>query len=120
MKTTKPDKFPNIITKGSASVKICRTVNRGEPLLTASFIAASGRVLRQFRNLDDAKREAASRASSLALGDMEALRLTGRDRQLCVAASARRLAVMNLTLGGITADFGPEPSDTFLRDFSFN
>ena len=68
-------------------MKIYRTNNRGVPTYTVSFVGASGRVLRQFRDLDEAKREAASRASSLALGDLEALRLGGRERQLYVAAS---------------------------------
>ena len=31
-------------------------------------------------------------------------------------ATTRRLAVMNLALRGIEADFGPEHADTFRRD----
>jgi len=87
MKRKTTETFPLTVTKGSASVKIYRTNNRGVPTYTVSFVGASGRVLRQFRDLDEAKREAASRASSLALGDLEALRLGGRERQLYVAAS---------------------------------
>ncbi len=33
-----------------------------------------------------------------------------------VTSPARRLAVMNLALRGIEADFGPEHADTFRRD----
>ena len=87
MKRKTTETFPITVTKGSASVKIYRTINRGVPTYTVSFVGASGRVLRQFRDLDEAKREAASRASALALGDLEALRLGGRERQLYVAAS---------------------------------
>jgi len=32
-------------------------------------------------------------------------------------ATTRSLAIMNLALRGIEADFGPENADTFLRDF---
>ena len=31
-------------------------------------------------------------------------------------ATTRRLAIMNLALRGIEADFGPEHADTFRRD----
>lgn len=88
MKTKTTENFPLTITKGSASVKIYRTINRGVPTYTVSFVGVAGRVLRQFRDLAEAKREATSRAASLAVGDLEALRLGGRERQLYVAASA--------------------------------
>jgi len=87
MKTKTKDSFPLIITKGSASVKIYRMTNRGKVMFTLSFIGASGRVRENFMDLEEARREANTRAAMLAQGDLEALKLTGRERQVFVAAA---------------------------------
>ena len=86
MKTTRTPRFPLIIKNGSASVKIYRQLNRGKELFTLAYIGANGRQRENYMDLEKAKREAHARAVSLAQGDLEALRLTGRDKQLYVAA----------------------------------
>lgn len=87
MKRHKKDIFPLAITKGHASVKIYKGENRGKPLFTLSYITGSGRKRENFSDLDAAKREANSRVAALAQGDLEALKLTGRERQVFVAAA---------------------------------
>ena len=87
MKRSKTETFPLIIKKGHNHVKIYEGENRGKPLYTLSYLTASGRKRENFSDLDAAKRTAHSRVATLAQGDMEALRLTGRERQLYVAAS---------------------------------
>jgi integrase len=87
MKRQPKDSFPLIITKGSASVKIYRGQNRGKPFYTLTYIGASGRVRETFMDLEEARREANTRAGNLAQGDLEALKLTGRERQIFVAAA---------------------------------
>ncbi len=87
MKTKTKDTFPLTITKGHASVKIYRGMNRGKVMFTLSYIGAAGRVRENFMELEDAKREANTRAAMLAQGDLEALKLTGRERQIFVAAA---------------------------------
>ena len=98
MKTKTKDTFPLTITKGSASVKIYRMKNRGKVMFTLTHIGASGRVRENFMELDEAKREAHTRAAMLAQGDLEALKLTGRERQIFVAAAEALLPT------GITLD----------------
>ena len=87
MKRQPKDTFPLIISKGSASVKIYKGTNRGQPVFTVSYIGASGRVRLNFTDLEEARREANTRAGLLAQGDLEGLRLTGRERQVFVAAA---------------------------------
>lgn len=86
MKPNTKSTFPQTISKGSASVKIYRMKNRGKVMYTLSYIGASGRVRENFMDLEEARREANTRAAMLAQGDLEALKLTGRERQVFVAA----------------------------------
>lgn len=87
MKRATKDTFPLTITKGHASVKIYKGQNRGKVMFTLSYIGASGRVRENFMDLEEARREANTRAATLAQGDLEALKLTGRERQIFVAAA---------------------------------
>lgn len=87
MKRTAKDTYPLTVTKGHASVKIYRGQNRGKAMFTVSYIGASGRVRENYMDLEEARREASARAATLAQGDLEALKLTGRERQIFVAAA---------------------------------
>ncbi len=108
MKPKTKETFPLTITKGSASVKIYRGTNRGKVMFTLSYIGASGRVRENFMDLDEARREANTRAALLAQGDLEALKLTGRERQIFVGAAEALLPT------GISLDIAAR---TFARAF---
>ena len=82
-----PDTFPLVITKGAATARIYRTRNRDKDLFTLAYIGASGRVRLNFAQLDDAKAECDNVLKKITRGDLEALRLTGRERQIFVAAA---------------------------------
>ena len=88
MKPKIPEIFPLIIKKAHSTVKIYRTLNRGVPTFTVSYVGASGRKRENFTDLAEAKRTAQSRVDALAKGDMEGLLLGGQERQLYVAAAA--------------------------------
>jgi hypothetical protein len=104
MKKQTQETFPITIKKGSASVKIYRVKNRESVSYTVSHVGATGRVLRQFADLDEAKSEAAVVAQNLALGDMEALKLTGREKQIYVEAE-RAIAATGLPLHSVAHEF---------------
>jgi integrase len=112
MKKTTRDTFPLIIKKGSAVVKIYEISNRkrktrdGEPykIYTVSYIGPSGRNRSDFSQLPLAKREATRIAQQLAAGDIEALKLTGREKQIYVEAE-RAIAGTGLALHTIAHDF---------------
>lgn len=87
MKTPKADTFPLIIKKQHAHVKIYKGQNRGKDLFTLSYISPSGRIRKNFFDLAEAKREADTQLGKMAKGDLEALKLTGLDAQLFVAAT---------------------------------
>jgi hypothetical protein len=81
-----PD-FPLLIKKGSATVKIYQVQNRDRKNYTVSYLTAvNGRVRRTFADLETAKREADNIALNLAHGDLQALKLTGREKQIYVDA----------------------------------
>jgi integrase len=86
MKQLTRDRFPITVKKGHATVKIYQVKNRDRTNYTVSYVAANGRKRRNFADLDLAKREAGIIAQSLSDGDMEALKLTGREKQIYVAA----------------------------------
>ena len=96
--------FPLTVKKGHASVKIYRVENRGREMFTVSYRSPSGRQRRMFADLDTARREANSIAVNLAGGDLEALKLTGRERQLYVAAS-EAIAHTGITLDVVAREF---------------
>ncbi len=102
-KATKPA-FPLVIKKGHASVKIYRTENRGKEMFTVSYPSPAGRQRRMFAGLDAARREANNLAAHLAGGDLEAMKLTGRERQLYVAAT-EAIGHTGLTLDVVAREF---------------
>jgi integrase len=112
MKKETQDMFPLTVKKGFAVVKIYEIANRkrkdrnGEPykIYTVSYIGPGGRKRRDFADLDTARREANNIAQQLAAGDMEALKLTGREKQICVEAE-RAIAVTGLPLHTVAHEF---------------
>ena len=81
--------YPVKIRRGSVTVTIYRTVNRGGALYCVSYVtAAAGRVRRNFADPDEARREAENNAQLLAAGDLQALKLTGEDRAAYLAAES--------------------------------
>lgn len=83
----KEEEFPILIPKNSPRVKIYKGENRGRPIYSLTYIDANGRQREFFRDLKEALAAGKSRAEKLIIGDHEALRLTGQDRQLYVAAA---------------------------------
>ena len=81
------DRFPLIVKKGHASVKVYEVQNRKRKNYTVSYLTAGqGRVRKTFADLELAKREAHIIALNLAEGDLEALKLTGEDKQIYTEA----------------------------------
>ena len=96
--------FPVTIKKGHATVKIYRMKQRGGWNYAVTYVSPTGRMKRNFSDLELARREAATVAYSLAGGDLEALKLTGRERQLYVAAH-EAIAHTGLTLDVVAREF---------------
>ena len=97
-------RFPQTVTKGHASVKIYRVENRGKEMFTVSYRSPAGRQRRMFADYETARREANNIAAHLAGGDLEALKLTGRERQLYVAAN-EAIRETGLTLDVVAREF---------------
>ena len=104
MKQDTRDKFPITVKKGHASVKIYEVKNREALNYTVSYISATGRQRKNFASLDLAKREANTVAQHLADGDIEALKLTGREKQIYVEAE-RAIAGTGLPLHSVAHEF---------------
>ena len=102
--STRAEKFPVTVKKGHALVKIYRVKNRDALAYCVSYVTSTGRQRRNFVNLDLAKREAANVAQHLADGDMEALKLTGREKQIYVEAE-RAIAGTGLLLHSVAHEF---------------
>ena len=98
-----PD-FPLAVRKGHAVVKIYRMKQRAGYNYAVAYVTPTGRVKRNFADLELAKREANTIAANLAGGDLEALKLTGRERQLYVAAS-EAIAHTGMTLDVVAREF---------------
>jgi integrase len=98
------EKFPITVRKGHAVVKIYRVKNRDALAYCVSYVSPNGRQRRNFADLGLAKREAASLAQHLADGDMEALKLTGQERQIYVEAE-RAVASTGLPLHSVAHEF---------------
>jgi integrase len=98
------DEFPITVKKGHATVKIYRVKNRDALAYCVSYISATGRQRRNFADLDLARREANNVAQHLASGDMEALKLTGREKQIYVEAE-RAIAGTGLPLHSVAHEF---------------
>src|SRR5262249_15170084 len=80
------DQFPITLKKGHATVKIYKIKNRDLINYTVSYVDGRGRKRRNFANLDEARTEAANIAENLNKGDLEALKLTGADKQVYTQA----------------------------------
>ena len=89
MKTKTPLTFPLEIKKGSSRVKIYRTVDRGRDRFTVGYHEGPRRVLRQFADLAEAKREAGIVAGKLNAGQGADLKLNGSDRDAYLHVSAK-------------------------------
>jgi integrase len=96
--------FPITVKKGHAVVKIYRVKDRDGFNFTVAYNKPSGRVKKTFADLDLAKREAEKVARSLAVGDLEALKLTGAERQIYVEAE-RAIQATGLPLHSVAHDF---------------
>ncbi len=89
MKRHSPEQFPLIVKKGHSTVKIYRVKNRNRTDYTVAWLTASRpRQRKTFADLEIAKREAANIADNLNKGDLEALKLTGGDKQIYTEASS--------------------------------
>ena len=104
MKRQTQNGFPMTIKKGHAVVKIYRVKNRDLVNYCVSYVSATGRQRRNFADLDLAKREAGNIAQTLADGDLEALKLTGAERQIYVEAE-RAIAGTGLPLHSVAHEF---------------
>lgn len=104
MQKPSPSTFPLTVKKGHAVVKIYRMKLRDGFNYAVTYVTPTGRVKRNFADLELARREAATIAHTLAGGDLEALKLTGRERQLYVAAN-EAIAHTGLTLDVVAREF---------------
>jgi integrase len=98
------DRFPITVKKGHATVKVYEVKNRKTTNYTVTYISPTGRQRRTFADLDLAKREAGIIAQNLADGDMEALKLTGQEKQIYVEAE-RAIAGTGLPLHSVAHEF---------------
>jgi integrase len=98
------EKFPITVKKGHAVVKIYQVKNRDALAYCVSYVSATGRQRRNFAELETARREATNIAQTLADGDMEALKLTGAERQIYVEAE-RAIAGTGLPLHSVAHEF---------------
>ena len=100
-----PPQFPIPIKKGHATVKIYEVRNRDKMNYTVAYVdGPNGRKRKTFADLELAKREANTIAAKLADGDLQALKLTGADRQIYVAAEQATQRV-GLPLDSVAREF---------------
>jgi integrase len=104
MKEHTSNRFPITVKKGHAVVKIYQVKNRDALAYCVSYISPQGRQRKNFADLEIARREANSLAQHLAAGDMEALKLTGQERQIYVEAE-RAIAGTGLPLHSVAHEF---------------
>jgi integrase len=97
-------KFPITVRKGHAVVKIYEVKNRDRTNYTVSYISPQGRQRKNFADIVSAKREANSIARRLTAGDMEALKLSGQERQIYVEAE-RAIAGTGLPMHSVAHEF---------------
>jgi integrase len=98
------DRFPLTVKKGHAVVKIYQVKNRDAIAYCVSYVGPTGRLRRNFADLELARREADTIARNLAAGDIEALKLTGREKQIYVEAE-RAIAGTGLPLHSVAHEF---------------
>lgn len=78
---TKAEKFPLVVKRGSAVVKIYRDdTKKSGTYYRVSFYKGGKRTSQNFADLGEAKQEAEAKASQLSRGDLDALQITGKDR----------------------------------------
>jgi hypothetical protein len=93
-----------IIQKAHATVKIYRVKDRKGFNYTVAYSKPSGRIKKTFADPKQAKREANKIVQSLADGDLEALKLTGQERQIYVEAE-RAITPTGLPLHSVAHEF---------------
>jgi integrase len=98
------DRFPITVKKGHATVKIYRIKDRDRFNYTVAYNKPTGRVKKTFADLAPAKSEAKKVVQSLAVGDLEALKLTGAERQIYVEAE-RTIKPTGLPLHSVAHEF---------------
>jgi integrase len=104
MKKHTRDEFPLIVKKRNATVKIYEVKNRDAVNYCVAYIGPDGRQRRNFADLEEAKAEAANVAEKLADGDLQALKLTGREKEIYVEAE-RAIAATGLPLHSAAHEF---------------
>jgi len=99
------DRFPLIVKKGSSIVKVYQVKNRHRVNYTVAYMTGgNGRVRKTFADLALAKKEASNIALNLAEGDLEALKLTGREKQVYADAS-QTVARTGIPLSSVAREF---------------
>jgi integrase len=104
MKEHTRDKFPITVKKGHAIVKIYSVKNRDALSYCVSYVGPTGRQRKNFADLALAKREANNIAQNLSAGDIEALKLTGREKQIYVEAE-RAIEGTGLPMHSVAHEF---------------
>ena len=104
MKKHTRGEFPLIVKKRGATVKIYEVKNRDAVNYCVAYIGPDGRQRRNFADPDEAKREASNIADKLADGDLQALKLTGREKEIYVEAE-RAIAATRLPLHSVAHEF---------------
>jgi integrase len=79
-KTAKRSSFPQIVKRGSASVKIYRDVKPGGTYYRVAYHLGKKRHRLNFASLEAATAEAEAKAAQLSRGDVDAMQISGRDR----------------------------------------
>lgn len=87
-----------------ATVKIYEVRNRERKNFTVSYVSTAGRVRKTFASLELATKEAQIIVDNLAAGDLEALKLTGGDKQIYVEAK-QAIARTGIPLGSAAQEF---------------
>lgn len=82
----KTPKFPILIKRGSAVVKIYRSETRGHIEYVVAYYEGQQRKREKFADLAQAKREAAAKATALCNGELDVLSLRSEDKALYVRA----------------------------------
>jgi integrase len=98
------ERFPITVRKGHAVVKIYEVKNRDRTNYTVSYVSPQGRQRKNFADRELARREANTLAQHLAAGDIEALKLTGREKQIYVEAE-RAIMGTGLPLHSVAHEF---------------
>jgi integrase len=104
MKKHTRGEFPITFKRRGATVKIYKVKNRDAVNYCVTYIGPDGRQRRNFADLSQANREASNIADKLADGDLQALKLTGREKEIFVEAQ-RAIAGTGLPLHSVAHEF---------------